>query len=117
MTSFLDTSIHDTRLEVDSMAHTPATWGSPINTETKLLLLAYAFETLRVGRVQLKTDVRTVRSQRAIANIGAHEEGPLRKFQRRSDGSIRKTILFSIISEEWPTVQEHLKLRLATSSD
>ena len=57
-----------------------------------------------MGRVQLKTDIRNVRSQQAIARLGARYEGVLRRYQRRADGSVRDTVLFSITAEEWPAV-------------
>jgi RimJ/RimL family protein N-acetyltransferase len=62
--------------------------------------------------VQLKTDVRNVRSQQAIARLGARYEGTLRRYQRRDDGTVRDTVLFSILAEEWPTVREVLLARV-----
>lgn len=75
-------------------------------------LLAYAFDTLGVGRVQLKTDVRNQRSQQAIARLGARYEGTLRRHFRRSDGTVRDSVLFSITSEDWPRVRASLDSRL-----
>jgi len=111
-TSYLDVSVHDARLEVGSTAYTPAVWASRVNPETKLLLLEHAFEVLGTGRVQLKTDVRNVRSQQAIARLGATYEGTLRRYQRRPDDSVRDTVMFSVTAEEWPTVREGLCARL-----
>jgi RimJ/RimL family protein N-acetyltransferase len=68
---------------------------------------------LRVGRVQLKTDVRNVRSQRAIARLGATYEGTLRRYQRRADGSVRDTVMFSVTADGWPNVRQGLRERLA----
>jgi RimJ/RimL family protein N-acetyltransferase len=110
--SYLDVSVHDARLEVGSTAYTPAVWASAVNPETKLLLLEHAFEVLGAGRVQLKTDVRNIRSQQAIARIGAKYEGTLRRYQRRADGSLRDTVMFSVTAEEWPTVRDGLRARL-----
>lgn len=110
--SYLDVSVSDARLEVGSTAYTPCVWGSAVNPETKLLLLGHAFETLRVGRVQLKTDVRNVRSQQAIARLGARYEGTLRRYQRRADGSMRDTVIFSVTAEEWPEVRGVLRSRV-----
>jgi RimJ/RimL family protein N-acetyltransferase len=84
---------------------TPLLWGSAVNPDTKLTLLTYAFETLGAGRVQLKTDVRNIRSQQAISRLGAHYEGTLRRYQRRRDDTIRDTVMFSIIAEGWPAVR------------
>jgi RimJ/RimL family protein N-acetyltransferase len=111
--SYLGVSVTDARLEVGSTAYAPAVWGSTVNPETKLLLLGHAFETLNAGRVQLKTDVRNLRSQEAIARLGARYEGTLRRYQRRADGSMRDTVMFSVTAEEWPDVRVRLRKRLA----
>ena len=63
-------------------------------------------------RQQLKTDIRNQRSQRAIARLGARYEGVLRRYQRRADGSVRDTVLYSVTAEEWPTVKAGLRQRL-----
>jgi RimJ/RimL family protein N-acetyltransferase len=84
-----------------------------VNPETKLLLLTYAFETLGMGRVQLKTDIRNHRSQQAIARLGAEFEGVLRRYQRRGDGTVRDTVMFSITAQDWPRVKAGLIGRLA----
>jgi RimJ/RimL family protein N-acetyltransferase len=111
--SFLETFPHEARTEIGSTTYTPAVWGSNVNPECKLLLLTFAFEELKMGRVQLKTDIRNQRSQQAIARLGAQFEGVIRRYQRRQDGTVRDTVLFSIIAEEWPEVQGRLKNRLA----
>jgi RimJ/RimL family protein N-acetyltransferase len=113
--SYLDVSVADARLEIGSTAYDPRVWGSAVNPEAKLLLLSHAFEALGAGRVQLKTDVRNQRSQQAIARLGARHEGTLRRYQRRSDGTVRDTVLFSILAEEWPEVRDRLNDRLATA--
>jgi RimJ/RimL family protein N-acetyltransferase len=114
-TSYLEVSVADARLEIGSTAYAPAVWGSGVNPETKLLLMGHAFEVLRAGRVQLKTDVRNLRSQRAIARLGARYEGTLRRYQRRADGSMRDTVMFSVTAEEWPDVRQGLRRRLEMS--
>jgi RimJ/RimL family protein N-acetyltransferase len=111
-TSYLDVSVLDARLEIGATTYAPAVWATKVNPDAKHLLLAYAFETLRVGRVQLKTDVRNVRSQQAIARLGARYEATLRRHQRRDDGTVRDSVLFSILAEEWPQVRESLLARL-----
>jgi RimJ/RimL family protein N-acetyltransferase len=110
--SYLEVSVPDARLEIGATAYTPAVWSTTINPDTKLRLLEHAFDALRVGRTQLKTDVRNVRSQRAIARLGATCEGTLRRYQRREDGTVRDTVLFSIVAEEWPAVRAGLLARL-----
>lgn len=113
--SYLEPSPPDARLEIGFTAYAPAVWGSAVNPETKLLLLGHAFDDLHAGRVQLKTDVRNERSQRAIARLGARYEGTLRRYQRRVDGTVRDTVLFSVIAEEWPEVRAGLAARLAAA--
>ena len=111
-TSFLDILPADGRVEIGSTAYDPKVWGSRVNPETKLLLLTYAFDTVGMGRVQLKTDIRNHRSQQAIARLGAQFEGVLRRYQRRGDGTVRDTVMFSITAEEWPAVRAGLKARI-----
>jgi RimJ/RimL family protein N-acetyltransferase len=110
--SYLDICVDDARLEVGATAYTPAVWAGAVNPDTKLQLLTLAFDGLGAGRVQLKTDVRNTRSQQAIARLGARYEGTLRRHHRRSDGTIRDSVLFSILAEEWPAVRERLLVRV-----
>ena len=112
-TSYLEVSAADARLEIGSTAYRPSVWASRVNPETKLLLLGYAFDELGAGRVQLKTDIRNVRSAQAIARLGARFEGTLRRYQRRADDTVRDTVLFSILAEEWPDIRAGLLQRLA----
>lgn len=111
-TSYCDATPHDARLEIGYTQYDPAVWGSVVNPECKLLLLTHAFEVMGTGRVQFKCDIRNVRSQQAIARIGANYEGTLRRYQRRADGTVRDTLLFSITAEEWPMVRARLLARL-----
>jgi RimJ/RimL family protein N-acetyltransferase len=87
-------------------------WGSTVNPETKLLLLAHAFETCGFGRVRIQTDVINARSRAAILKLGATFEGVVRRDVRRPDGSWRDTALHSILRDEWPTVRAGLLARL-----
>jgi RimJ/RimL family protein N-acetyltransferase len=111
-TSYLDVVPDSARLEIGWTAYTPPVWGSAVNPDTKLQLLRFAFETLGAGRVQLKTDVRNARSQQAIARLGAQYEGVLRRYQPRADGTMRDSVMFSIIAEEWPRARDGLLKRL-----
>ncbi len=77
------------------------------NTEAKRLLLSYAFETMGMNRVQLKTDARNVRSQRAMARIGATREGVLRAHRVLPDGFVRDSAVFSVVRGEWDAVKSH----------
>jgi len=88
-------------------------WRTPINTEVKFLGLRYAFEEENVHRVQLKTDLRNERSQRAIERLGAVREGALREHYRLRDGTYRTSVCYSILDAEWPQVKRRLEERLA----
>jgi RimJ/RimL family protein N-acetyltransferase len=116
-TSFLDISPRDARLEIGNTAYDPHVWGTVVNPECKLLLLGYAFERLHMGRVQLKTDIRNHRSQLAIQRLGATYEGVLRRYQRRRDGTVRDTVMFSITAEDWPEVRRGLADRVSAYGD
>jgi RimJ/RimL family protein N-acetyltransferase len=83
-----------------------------VNTEAKLLLLRYAFETLGCIRVEFKTDVLNERSRAALTRIGAREEGVLRHHMITDTGRLRDSVYFSIIADEWPKVQAKLEARL-----
>ncbi len=111
-TSYLEVSLPDARLEIGSTAYSPSVWATEVNPECKLLLMSWAFDH-GFGRVQLKTDIRNRRSQAAIAKLGAAYEGVLRRYQRRQDGTVRDTVMFSVTAEEWPGVRERLRARLA----
>ena len=86
---------------------------SHVNTACKLLLLAHAFDGLRCAVVGLRTDNFNFASQRAIAALGAKYDGTIRHQQARRDGSVRDTVMYSILANEWSAVQKHLQLRLA----
>lgn len=84
-----------------------------VNTEMKLLMLTYAFETLGCLRVQFQTDELNAKSRAAIARLGAKEEGILRNERIMPDGRVRNTVMFSILDSEWPEVKSNLLARLA----
>lgn len=86
---------------------------SHVNTATKLCLLQYAFDALGCIRVELKTDVRNLRSRKAIARIGATEEGHLRQHMIVQNGHLRDSVLFSILHTEWPVIRQALMNSLA----
>jgi N-acetyltransferase len=111
-TRLLDLRPADRQAEIGSTFLARAYWRTPANTESKLLLLTYCFETLGCVRVALKTDGRNVRSQEAIARLGAVREGVLRKHMNVR-GYQRDTVYFSILDNEWPAVKARLQARLA----
>ena len=86
---------------------------SHVNTACKLLLLTHAFETMGCQVVGLRTDNFNFASRRAIAALGAHQDGVLRHHQARRDGTVRDSVMFSILHAEWPDVKRHLDTRLA----
>ena len=90
----------------------PAYQGSAVNVESKLLMLEHAFETLEFVRVQIHTDTRNERSQRAVEALGATFEGVLRRHMIVKDGFVRDTKVYSVVDIDWPEVKERLKARL-----
>ena len=86
---------------------------SHVNSACKLLLLAHAFETLGCRVVGLRTDNFNFRSQRAIEAIGAKRDGVIRHHQARKDGTVRDSVMYSILASEWSDVKRHLLTRLA----
>jgi RimJ/RimL family protein N-acetyltransferase len=116
VTTYRDIDERNRTLEVGGTWLGRPWWRSAINTEAKLLFLGHAFEVLGANRVAIKTDIRNERSQAAIARLGAVREGVLRRQMIRPDGSLRDTVLFSVVPEEWPAVREHLRARLAAHS-
>jgi RimJ/RimL family protein N-acetyltransferase len=84
-----------------------------VNTTCKLLLFTHAFETLGCKVVGLRTDNFNFRSQRAIEGLGARKDGVLRHHAARRDGTVRDSVMYSILLAEWPDVRRHLELRLA----
>lgn len=111
-TSYLDFSGPDRRIEIGSTAYSPDVWGTVVNPDCKRTLMAWAFEAGGCGRVQLKTDIRNLRSQAAIERLGAVREGVLRNYQVRQDGTLRDTVIYSVTDAEWPTVRDGLDARL-----
>lgn len=85
---------------------------SHVNTACKILLLAHAFEALGCAVVGLRTDNFNFASQRAIEGLGAKKDGILRHHQARRDGTVRDSVMYSILAAEWPEVKRHLALRL-----
>jgi N-acetyltransferase len=94
-------------------AYHPAVWGTSVNPECKLLMLGHAFEDCGLGRVKIQTDSINLRSQAAIAKLGATREGVTRRDIRRADGTWRDSIVYSVIIDDWPVVRAGLQGRLA----
>jgi RimJ/RimL family protein N-acetyltransferase len=84
-----------------------------VNTTCKLLLLAHAFDTIGAKVVGLRTDILNLTSQRAIERLGAKKDGVLRHHWMRKDGTVRDSVMYSILADEWPAIRERLEARLA----
>ena len=108
-TRYLDIRRPDRGIEIGWTWLGAAFQRTALNTEGKLLLLTHAFEDQGAVRVQLKTDLRNERSQRAIERLGAVREGVLRKHIILWDGFIRDTVYYSILDSEWPEVKRRLE--------
>jgi RimJ/RimL family protein N-acetyltransferase len=112
-TSYLDPVLRHRRVEIGATWYRPDVWGTAVNPECKLLLLAHAFDTLGLNRVSFVTDLRNERSQAAIAKLGAVREGVCRAHMVTRGGRVRDSVLFSIIAADWPSVRARLAARLA----
>jgi RimJ/RimL family protein N-acetyltransferase len=108
-TRYLNIMLNDRGLEIGGTWYGPEFQRTVVNTECKYLLLSHAFETLGCIRVQLKTDLRNERSQRAIERLGAVKEGVLRNHMILPDGRIRHSVFYSILDAEWPEVKKRLQ--------
>ena len=108
-TSYLDLKTERKTMEIGSTFYGASARRTPINTETKLLLLTEAFDKRGYERVQLKADNLNERSLIAIERIGAKKEGVLRNHFMRRDGSRRDTVMYSIIKSEWPEVKNRMQ--------
>jgi RimJ/RimL family protein N-acetyltransferase len=108
-TRYMNIAPRDRGLEIGGTWYGVDFQRTPVNTECKYLLLRHAFETLGCIRVQLKTDVRNERSQKAIERIGAVKEGVLRNHMILPDGYHRHSVFYSIIDSEWLTVKKRLE--------
>ena len=101
------------RVEIGYTWYAGSWHRSHVNTACKLLLLGHAFDTIGCRVVGLRTDNFNFPSQRAIAALGAHQDGVIRHHQARRDGTVRDSVLFSILAAEWPDVKRHLTTRLS----
>jgi RimJ/RimL family protein N-acetyltransferase len=101
------------RVEIGYTWYAQSRQRTHVNTTCKRLLLAHAFDTLGCRVVGLRTDNFNFRSQRAIEGLGAKKDGVLRHHAVRRDGTVRDSVMYSILAAEWPDVRRHLDLRLA----
>ena len=111
------TRYHDIVPEVDRVEigwtwYAASRQRSHVNSACKLLLLSHAFEGLGCRVVGFRTDNFNFRSQRAIEALGAKKDGVIRHHQARKDGTVRDTVMYSILRAEWPDVKRHFELRM-----
>jgi RimJ/RimL family protein N-acetyltransferase len=111
-TRFMEIRLEHLRTEIGWTWITRSAWSTGVNVETKLLLLAHAFETVGLRRVEFKTDGRNERSRGALLALGATFEGILRKHMVVRDNGERDSAYYSVIDDEWPAVKRHLERRL-----
>ncbi len=102
----------DLRAEIGWTWLTPSRWRTGVNVEAKRLMLQFAFETLGLRRVELKTDSRNGRSRAAMEGIGATFEGIFRKHMITEGGGVRNSAFYSITDDEWPAVRAALDARM-----
>ncbi|MGN6389961.1 MAG: GNAT family N-acetyltransferase [Burkholderiaceae bacterium] len=112
MTTYMEIDAANRRLEIGSTWVAASAQRTGINTEAKLLLLAHAFETLGCVAVEFRTHWMNHQSRNAILRLGAKQDGVLRSHRLMPDGTLRDTVVFSIIAPEWPTVKRHLQYKL-----
>jgi len=113
MTGFLHIDRYNHSVEVGGTWLDSALWRTPANTESKYLLFRHAFDTEKVHRLYLQTDLRNERAQTAIARLGAVREAVLRDDKLRPDGSFRTSVYYGVVAAEWPRVRENLERMLA----
>ncbi|MGO4383139.1 GNAT family N-acetyltransferase [Specibacter sp. RAF43] len=113
MTSFCNIDAELPRVEIGYTWNAAGVQGSGTNPDSKRLLLGHAFETLGCVAVEFRTHWMNMPSREAIARLGAKQDGVLRSHRRMADGSLRDTVVFSILAAEWPQVRNGLDLRVA----
>ncbi len=113
MTTYMNVDAANRRLEIGSTWNARSAHRTGTNTESKLLMLGHAFETLGCIAVEFRTHWLNQQSRAAIARLGAKQDGVLRNHMVMPDGSYRDTVVFSIIASEWPAVRAELRRSLA----
>ena len=111
-TRFFNVDAKNRRLEIGHTWYSKSVQRTGINTEAKLILLKHAFEELKCIAVEFRTHWFNFDSRAAIARLGAKQDGVLRSHQLAPNGTLRDTVVFSIIASEWPTVKAHLRFQL-----
>jgi RimJ/RimL family protein N-acetyltransferase len=112
MTTYMNVDTPNRRVEIGSTWYAKRAQRSAVNTQCKLLLLSHAFEKLDCIAVEFRTHFFNQQSRRGIERLGAKLDGILRSHQLASNGTLRDTVVYSIIAGEWPTVRAHLNYQL-----
>ena len=116
-TNYMNIEAEAPRLEIGGTWNAASAQRSGTNSESKLLLLGHAFEQLGAIAVEFRTHWHNRQSRAAIARLGAKQDGVLRNHRRLPDGSLRDTVVFSILDSEWPAVRAGLVSRLARAGN
>jgi len=112
MTTYMNVDAANRRVEIGSTWYAVRVQRSALNTQCKLLLLTHAFETLNCIAVEFRTHFFNHQSRRGIERLGAKQDGILRSHTIAPNGTLRDTVVYSIIASEWPTVKAHLNYQL-----
>jgi N-acetyltransferase len=112
MTTYMNVDVPNRRVEIGSTWYAKSVQRSALNTQCKLLLLEHAFEKLDCIAVEFRTHFFNHQSRRGIERLGAKQDGILRSHQIAPNGTLRDTVVYSIIAAEWPTVKAHLIYQL-----
>jgi RimJ/RimL family protein N-acetyltransferase len=112
MSTYMNIDAANRRVEIGSTWYAKRVQRTPLNTQCKLLLLGHAFEAINCIAVEFRTHFFNHQSRRAIERLGAKQDGILRNHQVAPNGTLRDTVVFSIIAAEWPTVKAHLNFQL-----
>jgi RimJ/RimL family protein N-acetyltransferase len=112
MSTYMNVDAPNRRVEIGSTWYAKRVQRSALNTQCKLLLLAHAFEQLDCIAVEFRTHFFNHQSRRGIERLGAKQDGILRSHQVAPNGTLRDTVVYSIIASEWPTVKVHLTYQL-----
>ena len=107
------TSFHDImpavqRVEIGYTWYAQSVQRSHVNTTCKLLMMGHAFDTLGCAVVGWRTDNYNFASQRAIERLGAKKDGVIRHHAPRRDGTVRDTVMYSMLAGEWPEAKAQL---------
>jgi len=112
MTTYMNVDAANRRVEIGSTWYAKRVQRSGVNTQCKLLLLTHAFEKLDCIAVEFRTHFFNHQSRRGIERLGAKQDGILRSHQVAANGTLRDTVVYSIIASEWPVVKAHLTYQL-----